>query len=240
MKLIKYILFIIATQTCFLSCKREFNNVKTGPISGITVVNAVVNANPLIADFSGADSVAAYYSTTQQIGYGSFLEYSIPSNNTPVVVYQISDTNRALYKNILNLEASAVYSLFLSGSDTTHIDTLITQDHPPYHSNSDSTAGIRFINLSSGGNPISMNIQGNPNGSEVSSLAYQSITSFKSYAVTQSTAQYIFEIRDVVSGDLLKALTYSVIPFQNVTIVVNGISGETGNKALGAFIVNNF
>jgi len=235
MKFLRYFIIITIFQVFSSSCTREFTNIKTVPISAITVVNAVVNSNPLIADFSGVDSVSAYYSTTQQIGYGSYWEYSIPSNKTPAVVYQISDTNTAFYKNTLVLQASASYSLFLSGPDTTHIDTLLTQDQPPYHSNSDSTDGIRFINLSPGGNPISVNIEGNPNGSEVSSLAYQSITSFKSYPAILSITQYNFEIRDAVSGDLLTTFTYSVVPFQNVTIVVNGISGETG-----AFIVNNF
>jgi len=240
MKLLRYLIIIIIIQAASSSCTREFNNVKINPISAITIVNAVVNANPLIADFSGVDSVAAYYSTTQQIAYGCSLEYSIASSKTPVVIYQISDTNWAFYKNILNLQPSAVYSLFLSGSDTMHIDTLLTQDNPPYHSSSDSTVVIRFINLSPGSNPISVDIEGNPNGSEVNSLAYQSITTFKSYVANQSITQYNFEIRDATSGELLTTYTYNISPFQNVTIVINGIKGEIGSNALGIFQVNNF
>jgi hypothetical protein len=209
-------------------------------MSAITVVNAVINSNPLIADFSGADSVAAYYYTSQQIGYGTSWEYSVSSNKVPIVVYQISDTNTALYKNDLMLQASTSYSLFLSGPDTTHIDTLITQDHAPYHSNSDSTVGIRFVNLAPGNNPISVDVQGNSAGSEASKLPYQSITNFKLYPAPLNITQYIFEIRDDASGDLLTTFTYNVVPFQNITIVINGINGGLGNNSLGAFIVNNF
>ena len=240
MNLIKYSLYIIAVQACCLSCKKEFNNVKTVPISAITIVNAVVNANPLVADFSGADSVAAFYSTTTQIGYGSFYEYSLPSSKTPAAVYQLSDTTNPFYKETINLQPDGVYSLFLSGADTNHVDTLLTQDNPPYHSNADSTAGIRFVNLSTGSSPISIDIQGESNGSEASSLAYQAITNFKNYPATQEVTQYNFEIRDAASGNLITTYTYTTAPFQNITIAIIGSEDPSVNVPVSVIQVNNY
>lgn len=240
MKRIKYILAIIAVPACCLSCKKEFNNVKTAPISAVTVVNAVVNAAPLISDFSGADSVAAFYSTTIQIGYGSFYEYSLPSSQTPAEIYQLSDTTNPFYKKTINLQPDAVYSLFLSGADTNHIDTLLIRDNPPYHSSTDSTAGIRFINLSTGSSPMSVNIQGDPNGQKVGSLSYQAITNFKNYPATQDITQYNFEIRDAASGNLLATYTYNVAPFQNVTIAVIGSEDPSLNVPVSVIQINNF
>lgn len=243
MKLIYFVLIVITMEGLNVACTKEFNSVKPTPISAFTVVNAVVNANPLIADFSGVDSVIAYYSTTQQIGYGFFHEYSLPSGNTPAVVYQITDTIHPFFKGLLNLKANAIYSLFLSAADTSQkiIDTLLVQDYLPSHSSTDSVAGVRFVNLSPGSIPMSINLQGSANGSEVNSLGYKNITSFKNYPATTNITQYVFEIRDVESGDLLTSFVYNTAPFQNVTIVISGVEGVAGgSNTIGAFLVNNF
>src|SRR5580698_651689 len=115
MKYLKYIFITSVISIIYTSCSKESNSVKPVPISAVTIVNAVINSNPLIADLSGADSVAAYFSTTPQIGFGAFQEYSIPSGIVPGVVYQTSDTTHPLFSNKLNLQPQGIYSLFLSG-----------------------------------------------------------------------------------------------------------------------------
>jgi hypothetical protein len=242
MNLIKYITFGIISIGLAISCTREFNSVKPVPISAVTIVNGVINSNPLLADLSGADSIVAYFYTTQQIRYGSFFEYSIPSGKVPANVFQVSDTDVSFFSGILNLQPQAIYSLYLSSSDTTgkNIDTLFLQDDPPYHSDTDSTAGIRFINLSKGSNPMSVDIQGNVNGSEVSSLAYQAITNFKNYQATLEITQYNFEIRDAASGNLLTTYTYTTAPFQNITIAVIGSEDTTATVPISVMQINNY
>jgi len=223
-----------------LSCTKEANSVKTGAISAITVVNAMGSANPFIVDLYGANSVAVYYATTRQIGYGSYYDYSIPSGNMPLTIYQTTDTLHPVYKNTVNLQPDAIYSLFLSGLDVANPDTLLIQDHPPYHSIADSTVGVRFVNLSQDSNPISVNIQGTANGSEVSSLSYKSITDFKSYPATINIAQYTFEIRDASSGNLLTTYTYNVAPFQNITIAVIGEEDPLSTVPISTMQINNY
>jgi len=223
------------------SCKKEYNSVKTVSMTSITVVNAVINSDPVIADFNSFDSPSIFYNTSTQIGYPGFYEFSVVSGKTPTQIYQVSDTTTPLFKNTLNLSANKIYSLFLAGTANvqTTIDTLLTIDKPPYHSDRDSTIGIRFVNLSQGSHDMSINLEGNPDGSEVASLSYKSITNFKTYAATSNNTQYTFDIKDAQSHDLLTTYTYNVTPFQNLTLVITGIN-DGSNNTIAVFQVNNF
>jgi hypothetical protein len=237
------LLSIIVLLFLLFSCNKSENNVKQLSISAMTVVNAVVNAGPLISDITGADSVASYYSAARQISYGTFFENSIPSASTvPVVIYQLSDTTHALFNAKLNLQPNSIYSLFLSGTlnGQNSPDSLLTVDHPPYHPPTDSSSGIRFVNLSPGSSPISVNIQGNPSASEVSTLSYRNITGFKNYPATTNITQYTFEIRDAASGNLLTAYTYNIAPYQNITIAVIGSKDPNVGVPITTIQVNNF
>jgi hypothetical protein len=243
----KFLLSIFTTAIILSSCTKEANNVKPVPISAVNIVNAVIGSNSLIADLTGADSVAAYLTTTPQIGYSSFYEYSIPSGNVPIAVYQTTDTLNAVFKtglknSTLNLQGSKIYSLFLSGQFAAQgsVDTLLTLDNPPYHPATDSSSGIRFVNLSPGSSPVSVNIQGNPNASELSSLSYRNITGFKNYPATANITQYIFEIRDAASGILLTTYNYNLAPYQNITIAIIGSEDPAVSVPVSALRVNNF
>lgn len=240
MKSIKYILFILTMQALCFSCKKEANNVKPVPISAITVVNAVNGASPVITDFFGVKTVYTYYSTTQQIAYGSFFEFSQVSGNLPLTIYQVSDTTHALYKNTVSLQGTGIYSLFLTGADPTNPDAILVQDHPPYHAPADSVIGVRFINLSTGSSPVSINLRGEANGSSVGSLAYKAITEFKDIPFKSSIPQYVFEIRDAASGALLTTYTYNTAPYQNITICVIGQEGAGAAVPISAMQENNF
>jgi hypothetical protein len=247
MRFKKQILLLVFMVVLAFSCTKQLNNDTQSPVSAFTVVNAVIGSNPLITDLTGADSVAAYLTTTAQIGYSSFFEYSIQSGNVPLTVYQTTDTLNPVFKtglknSALNLESSKIYSLFLSGQIGTQnlVDTLLTQDNPPFHPATDSTVGIRFVNVSPGSSPISVNIQGNPNASEVPTLSYRTITGFKNYPATISVTQYTFEIRDAASGNLLTTYTYNIAPYQNITIAVIGSEDPSVGVPVSAMQVNNF
>jgi hypothetical protein len=247
MKCLKYLYIIIILQVTCVACTKEANNVKPVPMSAVTIVNAIINSNPLITDLTGADSVAAYLTTTPQIEYSSFFEYSIPSGNVPVAVYQTTDTLNPVFKtglknSTLNLQGSKIYSLFLSGQLGAQgsVDTLLTLDNPLYHPATDSSSGIRFVNLSPGSSPVSVNIQGNTNGSEVSTLSYRNITDFKNYPATMNITSYTFEIRDVASGNLLITYTYNLAPFQNITIALIGSEDPNVNVPVSVLRVNDY
>ncbi len=248
----KYLIYILLLVVFASSCKKETNPVKSVPISSVTIVNAIIGSDEIIADLTGADSVADFYYTAPTIGYGSFLSYSIPSGNIPIAVYSFSDTTHPLFKNNLSLDNSSIYSFFLCGVNPKQPDTLLTQDIIPYHTNTDSTIGIRFVNLSSGGSPISINVEGGANGSEVSSMGYRAITGFKNYPATSDITQYVFEIRDAASGDLLTTTDYLLIndpnnpgnnvlsPFRNITIAVIGSQEPSSSTPPAIMLINNY
>ncbi len=156
-----------------------------------------------------------------------------------------------MFNQTLDLASNNVYSLFITGKDTTAADYLLVNDQPTAHR--DSTCGIRFINLSTGSNPVSVDIQGQSNGSEVSSLAYKSYTSFRSYATTSGISSYTFEYRDAVSGSLLATYkltgvnnytgtntTVNTVRFKNMTIALIGQPGGAGANAQKTILINNY
>ena len=225
-----------------LSCNKQANNVKRGAVSAFTIVNAVVESDPMIANLASADSVKVFYSTATRISYGSSYQYTVPSGILPTVIYEETDTVHPVYKNNIELSPAGIHSLFLSGvnSNQSMPDTLLTEDHPPFHSSTDSSIGVRFVNLSPGSPPISINIQGKPFGSEVGSLPYKSITPYKTYGASSISIQYVFEFRDASSDSLLTTLTFPANPFRNITIVINGLVKGAGPQLLSTFLINNF
>jgi hypothetical protein len=101
--------------------------------------------------------------------------------------------------------------------------------------------GIRFVNLSPGSAPVSVDIQGGANGSEAASLPYKSITAFKDYPATPAVSAYTFEFRDLASGALLASYRVNSTPYLNYTIALEGIPGVgTGATAQAAYLINNY
>lgn len=233
---------ILAASLICASCKKEGYNETSGG-TALTIVNAVVGSPGLITNFNApsgnkqADTLQ-YYRYALQIGYGGFAELS-GSGVTNLSLTPADDTLVTLWSGSLNLLPNAIYSFFLSGPDTAHVDTMLVTDHPLPHDTPDSSVGIRFINLSPGSNPVSINIQGNPNGSEIPSLAYKGVTNFKNYPATSAVSTYIFEFRDAATGTLLT--TYEMdgvnygtngdtnpnsLRWHNVTIALEDLPGQ--------------
>ncbi len=239
MKIIAFILLGILTTIVFFSCKKD--NSSTAGIASFTIINAVQGSDPFIADPNGADSVAAYFSTTPQIGYGASQEYSLVSGNIPLVVYDIADTVNAVFRNTLSLKGNNIYSLFLAGVYSSNAqnkpDTVLNIDQIPYYGN-DSSAGVRFINLSPDSKPISINLAGNPGSqTEFSSLGYKQISAFKTYSAASGVGgSYNFEIRDQASDSLLTTYSWNYILQKNNTIVISGLE----SNGLNLFSVNNY
>lgn len=251
MKFIKSLIYLVLP-VCLLSCKKD--KIVVGNVSAVTIINSVVGANPIVVDFLGVAPVSTYYNTANQINYGSFYEYSLSNDDPLLTIYQITDTTHTVFKHRINIQPSKIYSLFLTGLSAENSDTLFVKDNLPHHALADSTIGIRFVNLSPGSNPVSVDIQGNPSGSEVASLAYKSLTDFKIYSTKGSINQYTFEFRDVATINLLASYTINGVNYgangdtnnnpwrnRNFTIVLTGSPGViAGNNAQFAFLVNNY
>jgi len=241
-----------------------------GSVASLNVVNVLPTSLPLIpvayttepVTYNSSPPPVAYQKLggVGAVAYGTNALFVLTSGADNFYTAQknadtLSNGNGGLKKymfnSVLNLAAGGAYSLFITGRDTTASDYLFVQDDLPYHAPSDSTAGIRFVNLSTGSNPISVNIQGQATGSEASNLAYKGITNFKNYAATYKISSYVFEFRDASSGALISSYTLSSVNggsttsannvrFKNLTLALIGQPGVTGTYAQKVVQINNY
>lgn len=227
-----YTLLFFALLIVNASCKKA--SVNPGLIS-FNVIQATTDVPSVYVYFTATPS--NFYQQQAIIPYAASAEYGI-APNTPLVVVSSADTSKNLLSGTLHLKNGGIYSLYLAGP-ASHLDTLLLQDQIPVHA--DSSSGVRFINLSSGRQPITVNLQGNPSTqTEFPVLAYKHISSFKSYPATSAITSYNFEIRDQASGLLLSTFTWNLALFKNNTIVICGSEDPTSSTPVSAFQVNNY
>jgi hypothetical protein len=165
-----------------------------------------------------------------------------------------------MFNGVLNFKAGSLYSLFITGADTTSPDFLFVQDVLPVIK--DSAVGIRFVNLSTGSNPMSINLEGSSIGSEVSNLAYKGITSFQQYVNNSTTVDYFFVVRDAATGDSLTQFDFlasgssnngnglidpsnslnngTLLTFKNITIAVYGSESANSNNPLSTMLIDSY
>ncbi len=233
------------------------------PPSSLTIINAVVGSAPLVTNFSGTDPIT-WYLGADKIAYNTFSTSDYYDNNQlasysgmqQLALYQYPDTlqkDKPLFNLALNLPSGSINSLYLTGTVDTP-DTLFTVERLPFHAVSDSGAGIRFVNLSPNSAPVSINILGKDNGSEVAALPYKGITGFKSYPASQDISSYTFEFRDAATGTLLTTYIADGInnaesdPYfpakiwrsKNTTLALLGLQGGSGAAAQTVLMINNY
>jgi hypothetical protein len=234
MKKIRYFLKIFVCFVTLPSCQKSNT---PGGAAALNIIDAGINLPTLYISF--ADTAGNYYLNQAQISYGSSIEYGNPAGILPLTLIAVNDTLKPAWRSTLNLKVGGIYSLYLSGLGGVP-DTLFLRDTIPTYS--DSSVGARFINLSSGGGPISVNFQGNyPNQNEFSDLGYQQITPFKTYSGLSSVGgAYNFEIRDQASGNLLCTFQWNFTIFKNNTLVICGSEAQNSSTPISVFAVNNF
>jgi len=222
--------------------------------AALILVNAMVGSGSLVTNFGG-NSPLQYYAGAFRANYGSFYSgYKFNSYNGPgtLSLYNYPDTTQKPVLNVsFDLPSGSIHSLFLTGT-LDHPESVFTEDKLPYYVSTDSSAGIRFVNLSPQSNPISINLQGGANGSEVVSLPYKGVTAFKPYRATYDIASYSFEFRDATSGSLITTYTawnvgspgqgYAPNPwmFKNNTLALIGSPDSTGRYQQQVLLINNF
>jgi len=222
-----------------LSCTKQ--SAPSGTAS-LTLINAVVGSSPsLVTNFSG-NSPITWYDKALKLVYGTWnntCQLGSYSGQQKLSIYHYPDTSAhstPLFSLDLSLPVGTIHTLFLTGTMSAP-DTLFTTDTPPYHPPSDSSVGLRFVNLSPGSAPVSINITGGANGSEVSSLPYKGITGFKNYPATSAISDYNFEFRDAATGALIGSYDVTGINsllydfnntrlHRNLTLALLGLPGD--------------
>ncbi len=211
--------------------------------ASITVIHAMANGNAIVPQF-GSDTTGRYYigptggSTMVQVGYGASQLYSRVAGTNPLLVVPITDTAFKIFKGSMTLQSGGIYSFFLSG-DTAHADTMLIQDNIPYYA--DSSTGVRFINLATGGKSLIVSLTGDPSHVPITTLSYRQISGFIKYAATIAAGgSYSFDVRDQATGDSLTTYTWSYPRFRSNTIVIAGSTDPSSTTPLNVFSVANY
>jgi hypothetical protein len=234
MKNTKSFLFLMLGICIASGCKKD--TFKNPGSASLNLVNATTGIFSVYVYFTNADS--NYYLQQNPVYYGSNQIYSVIPGPTPLSIVSSADTSKKLVQTSIDYKAGGIYSFFLAGLGTS-VDTVITQDQIPHYS--DSVAGVRFINLSPGSAPLSVNIVGNyPSQTEINGLAYKQISSFKPYSGANGLSSCDFEIRDQETGNLLLTYTWNLPLFRNQTLVINGSEDPAAGVPVAVFAVNNY
>jgi hypothetical protein len=261
------LLFVLSISAALLQgCKKDLGPVYS--VASLNVVNVLPNSVPLIivqgsisptiGKFTSIAPLPYGYSAVLTPSSGSETLYAIQSNSDTAAV--TAKGGDYMFNGELNFKEGCLYSLFITGSDTTNPDFLFVQDMPP--TIVDSSMGIRFVNLITGSNPMSINLEGNSNGSEVTNLSYKSISSFKPYVNNSTTVDYLFVVRDQTTGDSLTQFDFlasnssnngngltdpsssanngTSLTFKNITIAIYGSETSGINSPMSTMLIDNY
>ena len=243
--------FLLLSISGLTACKKA-SVPPTSATAAFNFVNAMIGVSPLVVQFNNRPVIFSTLATSNKLNYGAANLFSPLNGNVTIAFIQSTDTTHTLFKGTFELQNYNAYSFFLTGN-VNQPDTMLVHDQLPYYAPSDSVGGVRFVNLSTGSNPVSVDIKGQPNGSEVQSLSYKAITGFKAYPATSKVSSYIFEFRDTASGSLLTSYTFSGVNnstgtntttntfrFKNLTLALIGQPGGTGTAAQRILLINNY
>lgn len=241
------------------ACTRNYD---TPGVASLSVFNGVVGAGTLVPDLSDTNR-RFWYKAIEYVNYGNggsvdpgvlrnTGQFNASTGTQRIRFLKYPDTlphNKPILDLKLAVPVGTISSLFLTGTVDAP-DTLFIRENFPWHSHTDSVTSIRVVNLVPGLN-ASVNLQGNAVGSEVESLGFKSLSPFKNYPVTGQGTQYVFEVRDAATGNLLLTRTVDArdrkqstsslnnYRFRNFTLVIYGQLGNTTNGAPNTVIMTN-
>lgn len=232
------------------SCNKD---VATEGTASLSIINAIPGSNDLLPNFKQDGAIP--YRQAAVLRYKNFFmtdnRMRYYSGHQRLRIFQMPDTtskDQPLFDLNIDLPVGSIHTLFLTGSPDAPDTLMIRNEQIPFFPQGDSTMAIRFVNLSKGSAPVSVNIRGLADGSEVQNLGYKSITGFVHYPVRLQLQNYVFEFRDAASGTLLASYTtlglQQTTPnpwiFKSFTIAFTGIPGTTGATAPDVFLVPHY
>lgn len=213
------------------------------PPASITIVNALAQlptGKTIIPVLGTADPII-YFTSAKTIAYGTAGYYSPQQGNNSLYVVKSSDSTNPILRSEFDVTSGSMYSLYISG-DTLKPETLFVQDILP--SFNDTSAAVRFVNLSPASEPVKINIKANGAAKpEFTSIAYRQSSDFKVYPAgsTASGLKYIFEVRNEATDALLVSYTWTSIRSRCHTLVFAGSVNASGKPtALKVFPVTNY
>jgi hypothetical protein len=228
MKYLNQLLTVLLAATALTACKKD--EVETTPLTSLTLVNAV---------YGGASVKLGSNATT--IANNNYAQMALVAGENNLYVWPVGDSLHPYYTSAkFTSQDREVYSLFLTGTAAAP-EVITVKETIPYRT--DSTAGIRFINLSpnSSSKPIFITMASTPTVKEAD-LTYKQYTDFKSYPGLYNST-YTFQVRNDTTvapkAPLATfAFTTSTVPrFANVTLVIR--QNNSATVPFGVYRVNN-
>ncbi len=237
------IFYIIYIALFFVtSCKKD--ELEVSSIASLNTVTAVIDGGNVKLNTNERDSAKSYNSKL----------FIIRSGNSIVRLYPTNDNSIVYFNQSVQTEAYGIYSLFLAGAYPT-IETVLVKDNlPPMYS--DSTFGIRVINLSPNSSSVDITLAADTKTNLFSEVPYKQLTEFIKLPLptTIPSGSVSIQVRDHANASLLATYTLptsvnSLYPgisialtrFRNLTLVVKGLKGTTsGTNAFGIFPVANY
>ncbi|MBO9573349.1 MAG: DUF4397 domain-containing protein, partial [Chitinophagaceae bacterium] len=178
-------------------CKKE--SPTEYPLASLKIVNAITGGQP--AKLNG-DQFSIIWPTW-------YANFSFNAGDVNLYVWPETDSLHPYYvSNKTKLEPSGVYTLFLGGTPEGPTSIFVKESFP---SRTDSTAAIRFINFSPDGPAVNVTLSTSPEVNEFSHVAYNGITEFKFFPATSAHTEYVFEVRDAGTNEILASLPMSGI-----------------------------
>lgn len=241
MKLIKILIISIF----LFSCKKQESQM-IGAVR-VNVINAAINVEGV--KVRANEGKMSYSMITDQVFYGTNKFYFFQPGVISINAINSIDTTNVLFNKKLNLKTS-FYSIYIAGK-ANEIDTIFREEADlPFIKtdilkplSKDSVVNIRFVNLSQNSPPLSVNIKNNVIN-EVNDLSYKTISSWNRYSAKLVTTNYLFEIRNAQTGDILFTYSFNATAtnrFKCVSLIIKGIHGvQMGVSTFGISQINYF
>ncbi|AXY73705.1 hypothetical protein D3H65_06805 [Paraflavitalea soli] len=193
------IFLIVLTALCAACEKQTVNN---GQPFTFSVFNGLNDGVLLYGNYSGTQPFTYKYS--QMIFSRQMSKVSFGTPQVWARYFASPDTlakDQPVFDKRFDLVNGRSYTLYLLG-EKTQTDHLFVENKFSPHKTGDSLTYLQVVNLSND-QPISVNIQGEANGSLIKNLPYKQVSSILAIPAGHSRAAYVFEFRDAASGDLL-------------------------------------
>lgn len=202
------------------------------PSATLTVVNTVVQGQPV--------KLASHMQT---INNNLFAHLGFEPGDRDIYVFPANDSLYPYYtQSKFAASAYEIHTLLLCGT-AVNPDAILLKEAIPYRT--DSTFGVRFINLAPGSPALKVTLSTSVTTAEFDDINYKKVSTFKSYAATAAAPSYTFQIRRADDETLISSLAISgtnlaagLPRFKNITLILRGIVG--GSPAAGITRVNHY
>ncbi|NJI74036.1 DUF4397 domain-containing protein [Sphingobacterium kitahiroshimense] len=222
------------------SCQKEMVWQAEAGIAKVNVINAVVTGGNAKVNVSAKQINWSSIPDNQALGGFTLSRmFIVPTDrNTVFQLVPLSDTTNMWYNQVAQLDGGKVYTLYLSGTPTDlktkfqeeiNFPDYVIRDPGKPTPSADSIVNIRFVNLSSSGPKLDINMLNNI-ALEANDLGYQQFTDFKAYPARNNTYTITFQIRNSADKSLIATYDFNAdfFRFKSVAVVLMGVYNTLG------------